>query len=221
MKKSLPYLIVTLLTVSSALHSCKKKSEIRYVEVKDTTLVMTAKGWNAFSFETLALMDSGNTTYFTTAEGIKFVAQIYREGARLQTKTALPFDGKSLYYKWKGNGNGQFAAFVPQIKYDPFTTDGTPSIQGVDLTIFSTKNSYNQSVLIEDDRWYYTRITPVAGTANFQVITSTGNYSNKGGTVIDTKVFPIYTKSGYLAFRMTDTYSTSAYTVISEVKIAD
>ncbi|MGV3766213.1 MAG: hypothetical protein ACO1NW_08815 [Chitinophagaceae bacterium] len=192
-----------------------------YAPVKDTTLALTANGWNAFSFQTLDLLDSGSATYHTTTEGVKIHGQGYRNGARLQTKTALPFSGKSLYFKWKGNGGGQFAAFVVQVKYNPLTNDGTPSIQGEDLTLFTTQNSFNGSTLMQEDVWYYTRITPVPNTDDYMIVTATNNYNTQGGTVVKTSVHPIYTKSAYLAFRMGDSYSTNAYGILGEVKIAD
>jgi hypothetical protein len=224
MKKTF-LLFILALNVMLVGSSCTKETETKfldkYLAAKDTTLTITAKSWDAFSFQTLALIDSGSTTYSTTPEGIKFHGQAYRRGARLQTKTALPFDGKSLYYKWKGNGDGQFAGFVVQIKYDPFSNDNTPAIQGVDLNLLTSTSSYNGSIIIQEDTWYYTRITPVSGTNNFKVTTSTGNYNNMGGVVIETAIIPIYTKHGYLAFRIGDNFSPNAYAVLGEVKIAD
>ena len=222
MKKISPFLLSALIVIITAT-SCEKtkETEIKYAEVKDTTLVLTAKGWNAFSFQTLDLIDSGLTTYHTIADGLKINGQGYRNGARLQTKTALPFSGKSLYFKWKGNGGGQFAAFVVQVKYNPLTNDGEPAIQGEDLTLFTTKNTFNGSTLMQEDVWYYTRITPIPNTDDYMIATAINNYSNMGGTVVKTSVHPIYTKSAYLAFRMADSYSINAYGILGEVKIAD
>lgn len=149
------------------------------------------------------------------------MGQAYRLGSRIQTKSELGFYNKVIYFKWKGFGSGQFAAFVPQIKYDPFTNDGLPPIQGVDLALFSVNGTFGGSVQIQENVWYYTRIVPISGSDNYQVITATGNYNNAGGTTISTTTIPVYTKNGYIAFRIGDPFgSTSAYGVVGECKIA-
>ncbi len=182
---------------------------------------MNAKSWNCFSYQSLALIDSGATKYFTTAEGIKFMGQGYRLGSRLQTKSEVGIYNKVVYFKWKAFGAGQYAGYLPQLKYDPFTTDGVTLVQGVDFGLFSVNGSVSGSALIQDNVWYYTRLIPVSGSDNYQVITSTGNYNNQGGAVISSINVPLYTKSGFLAFRMGDCYgSTSAYGILGECKIA-
>ena len=187
----------------------------------DTTFVMNASSWNCFSYQTLNLIDPGRTKYFTTAQGVKFMGQAHRLGTRIQTKTDLNFCNKVVYFKWKGFGSGQYAGFVPQIKYDPFSNDGSPAIQGVDLGIFTVNTTFGGSVLIQENTWYYTRIVPISGSDNYHVITATGNYNNAGGTTISTTTIPIYRKNGYIAFRIGDPYgSTSAFGVLGECKIA-
>ena len=191
------------------------------VRAVDTTFPMNAKSWNCFSYQTMNLIDSGATRYFTTAEGVKFMGQAYRLGARLQIKSELGFHNKVVYFKWKVFGGGQFAYLVPQVKYDPLTNDGLPLIQGVDLGFFSTGNSFNGSILIQENVWYYTRLVPVSGSDTYQVFTATGNYNNLGGTTISSTNVQIYTKAGYIALRMSDNYaSTAAYGILGECKIA-
>ena len=208
--------------------SCKKTVTVTntikdtvLIRAVDTTFIMNAKSWNCYSYQTNTLIDSGATRYFTTAEGIKIMGQGYRLGARLQIKSEVGFYNKVVYFKWKGYGAGQFAAFAPQIKYDPFTNDGLPTIQGVDPQIFSVSNTFGGSVLIQENVWYYTRLVPVSGSDSYQVITASGNYNNLGGTTISSTNVPIYTKAGYIALRLADCYaSTAAYAVIGECKIA-
>lgn len=190
------------------------------VRAVDTVFSMNAKNWNAFSYQTLALIDSGAATYQTTSEGIKITGQAYRLGTRLQTKTEFGLHNKAVYMKWKASGGGQFAGFVPQLKYDILSNDGLPAIQGVDFDFFSVGNTSNGSVLIQNNTWYYTRIAPVGGTDNYIITTATGGYSNQGGNVFSTKTIPVYTKSGYLAFRIGDPFGgTGASAVLGECKI--
>ena len=220
---SINLIIVIVLFFSS---SCKKTVTVTntvkdtvLVRAVDTTFLMNAKSWNCYSFQTLALIDSGATRYSTTAEGIKFMGQAYRLGTRLQIKSELGFYNKVIYFKWKAYGAGQFASYALQVKWDPFTND--PMIQGVDLGLFSVGNPFGGSVLIQDNVWHYTRLVPVIGSDTYQVITATGNYNNLGGTTISTTNVQVYTKSGYIGIRMSDNYaSTAAYGILGECKIA-
>jgi hypothetical protein len=189
----------------------------------DTVFKMNALSWRGYSFTTSAKVDSGGTTFFTTSEGVKALGQSYRHGIRLQTVGEVGFVNKTIYFKWKGSGNGQFTDFIPQIKYDPTTNDGIPPIQGVDLDYFHVNGSAPgpYSTGVTESTWYYTRIASVAGSDNYTVTTATGNYSNQGGTVISTKTVPIYTKNGFIGFRTGDAYGGSgAYFVLGECKIA-
>jgi hypothetical protein len=193
------------------------------IAAKDTTFAMNADLWGCFgtSFNPAGeLLSAGSSIYFTTSEGIKVLSPTYRKFSRLQTKNVIGFKDKTIYYKWKVNGFGSFAAFVLQVKYDPLTIDGKPQIQGVDFGLFTVGNTFDGSKLVNNDVWYYSRIKPVAGSDNYQVITATTNYDNKGGTVISSTEVPVYTKWGYIALRLTDNYNTNAYMVLGECKIA-
>src|SRR5947209_5002787 len=182
---------------------------------------MDVNAWNLYSTASNSYLSPGPTTYLNTAKGVKFFTQAYRSGIRLETKAEVGIKGKTIYYKWKANGLGQFAGFVPQIKYNPVTADATaPPIQGVDFSNFCTGNAFTGFTLIQDDTWYYTRVRAIAGTDNYQIITASGNYDNNGGNVILNQILPVYTKNGYLAIRIGDNYSTNAYAVLGECKIA-
>lgn len=229
---------VLIIFLSSLNSSCKKETVIEkdtviivdidtlididtfHIRSIDTVIAMNARNMNLFSYKTLTLLDSGATTYFTTSEGVKFMGQDFRYGARLQTKVELGFNDRTIYYKWKGFGNGQLAVFVPQIKYDALFTDSTPPVMGVDLRLYPMNGTLPGTVAVTANTWYYTRVIPVAGTDNYRIVTSTGNYNNAGGTIIDDVTKPIYTKSGYLAFRMGDPWGgLSSYGILGELRI--
>lgn len=235
MKKELLALIalVSILVFSS---SCTKNiTEIKIVKdtlivrtvdtlvtnSKDTTFTMDVNSWNFYSYNTFTSASPGPSTYFSTEEGIRFLGQAFRRGSRLQTKKEVGFKDKKIYFKWKGFGGGQFAAFVAQVKYDPLSNDGIPSIQGVDFTNISVGNSYNSSVVVSENVWYYTTIRSIIGTDNFEVTTASGNYATKGGMVIQSNIVPVYTKSGYLSIRMGDNFAgTNSYGILAECKIS-
>ena len=139
--------LLFLLTLQSGLSSCTKEvtkhdttilihKDTVLIVAKDTIFQMDVAAWNCFSTSNNSYLSSGTTTYLNTSEGIKFFPQAPRTGVRLETKTELGFKDKTIYYKWKGNGGGQFADFVLQVKYDPLTVDGRPPIQGVDFGEF-------------------------------------------------------------------------------------
>ena len=220
--------LCSFVLLTNLLVSCTKKEIVtetvtRIVQVRsvDTVLALNTRNWNAFSYQTLALIDSGANTFQTTSEGIKIMGQASRYGLRLQTKTEMGFHDKTLYFKWKGDGGGQFSGFAPQVKYDILSNDGLPAIQGVDFGVFSVVNASNGSTLIQNNIWYYTRVAPINGSDSYLVTTATGNYSNLGGTVIFSRTIPVYTKSGYPAFRIGDPFAgTPASAVLAEFKIA-
>lgn len=229
--------IVTILAATVALSTACQKNIIEtrtvndtlvvhtvdtlVVNSRDTTIPMDVNSWDCYSHDTRTLVAPGSTTYYNTPEGIKFIGQGVRKGTRLQTKKELGFKDKTLYFKWKANGSGQFAGIVVQAKYDPLTYDNTPPIQGVDFANYSVGNSINYALLVQDDVWYYTRAKAIAGSDNYEVTTATGNYGNAGGNIIQTVQTPVFTKSGYLAIRIGDNYAGgNSYVILGECKIA-
>jgi hypothetical protein len=220
-------LSVIVIIFSATNSSCKKTVTETVVNIDtflvrsvDTTFIMNAQNWNCFDYQTLSLLDSGSSTFHTTSEGVKFYGQAFRYGARLQSKSELGFFEKTIYFKWKGAGNGQLAIFVPQIKYDALSNDNTPANQGVDLGLYAVNGSVTGSVSITENTWYYTRVIPIAGTDNYRVVTASGNYNNSGGTVIADTIIPIYTKSGYPGIRIGDPFGgKNSFGIFSEFKI--
>jgi hypothetical protein len=181
---------------------------------------MDVSAWNGFSYQTTAAVASGTGTYSNNADGVLLKAQASHLGLRILTKNEMGIQGKTIYVKWKANGAGDFAAYVIQLKYDPSKTDSEPPVQNVDLASFSSKNAIATTTLIVNDTWYYTRISPAATADKYQVVTATNNYDNKGGSVLVTKEVSVYTKHGYLGFRIGDPFSVNATMTIAEAKIA-
>ena len=211
------------------LTSCTKKIEtIKTVTITDTLncavdtgFVLKTTNWSYFSYSTLAVVQPGTTTYYNQNEMLVGMGQNYRLGGRLQTTKEFNITGKVLYYKWKVQSGGQFAGIVPQLKYDPNTTDSDPSVQNVDFILHSTSSSYNGSIKVQDNTWYFTRIAAVPGTNNYECTTAINNYSNLSGNIIGSKTTPVYTKSGYVAIRMGDSFAgTGSNFTLAECKIA-
>jgi hypothetical protein len=232
-----PFLAVILITTAISSSCTKTVIETKTVTIRDTltikntdtlevlaldtVIAMNAKNWSGFSYETDKKVDSGTSTFYTTSEGIRFVAQEYRLGIRIQTRSEFGFRGKNVYMKWKAYNNNQFAAIVPQLKYDPTSADAVPFIQGLDLAYYSLQSTWQGSILLQPNIWYYTRWVPVAGTDDYTIITSVGNYDNSGGTIVANRTTPIYTKSGYIGLRIGDPFGgTGAYAVLAECRVS-
>ncbi|MGB4771478.1 MAG: hypothetical protein WBP58_08465 [Chitinophagaceae bacterium] len=219
MKKSILLLngLLTLLIVCT-ISSCSKEDSPKEADI---VLGMNTNTWDYFSYKTLTTVPTGSTTFFSTNDTLVGLGQAARLGGRFQTKKQHDITGKVLYYKWKVSSGGQFTAIVPQLKYDPTTTDGLPPVQNVDLMSHSTLNSFNGSILVSENTWYYTRIAAQSETNNFVCTTATGNYSSKGGSVVATVNTTVYTKCGFLAIRMGDCFAgINAKFMLAECKIS-
>ncbi|MFT3911510.1 MAG: hypothetical protein QM737_18950 [Ferruginibacter sp.] len=232
MKKIISFIAVsiTLFTLVIQFVSCTKKDTVTVTNTitktdtvkctTDTSILLSTSTWSYFSINTLSIVQPGPATYFNQNDTLIGLGQGYRLGGRLQTTKEFNISNKVLYYKWKVLSGGQFAGIVPQLKYDPNTTDSNPAIQNVDFITHSTTNSYNGSILVEENIWYYTRIASMAGTDNFECTTAVDNYSNLSGTIVGTTTIPVYTKSGYIAIRIGDCYAgTNSSILLAECKI--
>jgi len=84
---------------------------------------------------------------------------------------------KNIYVKWKAKDNGVFVTVTIDLYTD--TTNWDSACRMTNLTVNSSSNGPD---VISGDTWYYTRI---AVTSNIAVsTTSTDNYDNNGGTII-------------------------------------
>lgn len=84
---------------------------------------------------------------------------------------------KSIYLKWKVNGNGSFQVVTANLIAD--TTNWSSAGQMLNLT---TNYSVTDSKVISGNIWYFTRIIVTPNSA--KSVTATENYDNLGGTVI-------------------------------------
>jgi hypothetical protein len=119
-----------------------------------------------------------------TAEGIKVYGAGYREGHQgLQSKTMYNFEGTETRIKWQANGgSGAYAAFWVFLisDYVPETAENSGLVRG---GFFTTDHSWKESVVIDVDTWYYTRIV-VQPDRQYTAVTAAGNYDDDGGSVI-------------------------------------
>ncbi|WP_130472683.1 flagellin [Candidatus Magnetaquicoccus inordinatus] len=136
--------------------------------------------------ESVASLDVGawsnvpsNSVVTVVADGICANAPSYRDSAALFTNDKYDLSsGGDAYFQWKAHGNNQFDIFNVGVSPNNYL-DSNSVIAGS----FSTHHSYNGSLVIQDDTWYYTRIH-IDSIGNYTSTTATSNYDNSGGSVI-------------------------------------
>lgn len=119
-----------------------------------------------------------------TAEGIKVYGAGYREGHQgLQSKAVYNFEGTETRIKWQANGGGgTYSAFWVFLMSDyvPETGEYSGLVRGGN---FTTDHSWKESVVIDVDTWYYTRIV-VNPDSQYTAVTATDGYDDVGGSII-------------------------------------
>jgi hypothetical protein len=113
------------------------------------------------------------------AEGLKIIGNDNQtnQAIHLAATADNPIMNKNICLKWKANGNGNFMKITTDLYAD--TTNWISAYRMINLT---TIHSTDDSKIIFDNTWYYTRIS--VGPNNATSTTSTENYDNHGGTVI-------------------------------------
>jgi hypothetical protein len=155
-----------------------------------------------------------------TSTGLLIYGTGYRSNIRLQLSpiASFPLYNKTIYLKWKANGNGSFMGTGAHLWRDSTYTDVFRD--GNTYTgKFTTGYSYDGSYAITDNMWYFTRI--LIALNKVTTITATGNYDNSGGEVIQRQEI---TKSAIeykvLTWGIWDTYGEkNQFGILGEAKI--
>lgn len=184
--------------------------------LSEKILPLSLEKWDYFDEYSLTFLTPGEYAFDTVSDGLKFYSTEYRAGTRVSYKETVDFKNKTVYIKWKAYGNNNFTGFLSCLYYDS-TAYGGDSVKKSDLSNCTTSNSWAGSALIADNKWYYTRIR--FGENKALAVTATKNYDDARGKVIQRKKTNLKSTTGYIAFRMGDTYSKSSFTIISEVRI--
>jgi hypothetical protein len=213
----------SLLTVLSVLiivlPSCKKDARVVTITVsdKDSSLPMELSYWQYYSEKDQGFKMPQSGRYVKTPEGLQIFGSDARAGARLSTNAEIFVNGKTAYIKWKFHGGGDFSDYKASLYYDKYS-DGKHEYQKVDFLYLTTKMVYENSALVSDDTWYYTRIS----FSNGIVVANTAikNYDNAGGESIQTRTSNVPLHGGYLALRSYDTYKgNKSYFTVGEYSL--
>jgi hypothetical protein len=193
--------------------------------IQPTSIPMELSNWRYWASNPNQYKPAGDSIFERTSEGLKAYGQPNsRDGIGIHPINKYDMMNKTLYCKWKINGAGQYCNGGFTIMLDdslPATNVyGASSPDFVGFVFVTTSYSSNGSTLIQDDFWYYTRVTITS--TGFTSTTATTNYDNSGGTVIQTLSNNVSatTLVGKPVLGVGDTYAgSSAYTVIAEFRI--
>jgi hypothetical protein len=199
--------------------SCTKTSQLLNgaTSGKDSSLPMELAYWQYYSEKDKSFKMPQTGRYVKTTEGLQVFAADTRAGARLSTNSEIYVNGKTAYIKWKFNGGGDFSDYKASLYYDKYS-DGIHEYQKADFLYLTTKKVYNESALVAEDTWYYTRITFNNGIVIAN--TASKDYDNAGGEIIQTRTSSVPLHSGFLALRSYDNYvGSKSYFILGEYKL--
>lgn len=180
---------------------------------------MQVSEWDFYSEKSHELLPPAQGRYEQGNDELRFYGITYRLGSRLSTKEKYCIANKVIYVKWKvGKSNG-FSDYHCSFYYDKMAL-ASDDEKRVDFSYGSVHNTWDGSVLIEPDTWYYTRISIENGNAIST--TATNGYSKQGGHEIQTMVRTLPSTYGYLAIRQGDTYGGNQSSItVGEYRISD
>ena len=209
------YKFYLLLLLPLSNNTCKKENisntdcnqPVAYIKEYTT---LTSKNWEYFSEKDLIIKTQQSGVYEQTNDGLKIYAAGYRNGARLSSFEKVCVENKVLYVKWKCEDGNMFNEYCVSLYYDKNGYGGDNKAR-TDITRFTTHNSWNNSVVIDPDTWYFTRIQIVDGTAI--AVTAINDYNTNGGTVIESVNTPLKGTTGYVAIRVGDSYGGNDATI--------
>ena len=216
------YKLALFLAVVFTTNTCKKDrvtdcdQPIAYTK-ESTTL--TPNNWQYFSEDALAIESMQPKVYEQTSEGLKIYSDGYRSGARLSSSEKVCLEDRVLYVKWKCEDGYSFNEYCVSLYYDKNGYGGDSKVR-TDITRFTTSNSWNNSVVIQPNKWYYTRVKINNGTAD--AVTAVGDYDTNAGTVIETIQTSLKETTGYLAIRVGDSYGgRNAAIILNNYSVSD
>lgn len=149
----------------------------------DQAAVLHADGYGSLLVTTSIPIDDAhwNVIYKGTqqysANGLTFYGSGYRVNNNAVSEDEYNFANSELLVKWQANGASDYMGTGPGI-----TNSKLDFGYGGNLT---TQWSFGGSTTIPQNTWLYTRIVfPGDTTGVVSVTTSTGNYSNAGGSIL-------------------------------------
>ena len=181
------------------------------------TVSMEPANWDCFlvGSEQYLLPTAGKFEF--TGEGVKGYGEAYRLGCFLITTRSYELNNRTIYLKWKGNDGGAFVNYMSAIVYNAFVSIGSVKSYS-DLNSCSSPTTYNGSILVSNNQWYFSTIKVT--NKSFTATTATGTYADRGGNVIENRSGSVINSHGKISLRNGDPYGGNAsFIVINELKI--
>lgn len=151
---------------------------IAQAESATLSIPMTMNNWNV-GVHTSSINYKGIAPWVDViADGIKTGGYDKRGGVYLYSQDKFDLRNSTIYTKWKANGAGTFMTF-----HSGAGNYIGGSLAGLSGSIFTTDHSYSGSTVINDDQWYYSMLA-INPDANYQAVTTTGNYFDQGGSLL-------------------------------------
>jgi hypothetical protein len=199
---------------------CKKEKNSNNVpQTTDSIVVkMDASDWDYYGTSTEKYYVPTPGIFEITNEGVKGFGQISRYGAFLVTRDGFDVNNRTVYMKWKGNNANQFSGFAISLTNSGYIYSGSGLTNFTDLSLCSTPTTFGGSAVVANNTWHYTTVT--VANNQFTTKTATGNYADKGGTIVENKSGSLIKTKGSISLRVGDPYAgNSAYVIVGELKI--
>ena len=134
----------------------------------------------------------GSATTEATAAGIRFYGSGNRQGTQALHSAKNDLRNTTLYLKWRAHGPaGKYAAWGVGLGYGNYNTTLGVMAYGAATAGwtwprhgagFTTHNAWEESQVIADDTWYYTRLD-VSLSRQVTAVTATAGFDDRGGTL--------------------------------------
>lgn len=209
--------MLLLLSFFSILISCSKNDDTNTnnanTNCEDVDFSMSTSKWKMYSvYDSYKSPAAG--VYEQSSGGLKAYNLTYRGGSMILTNKEFDLTGRTIYYKWKVDGEGGFSGTCPFISNDCYDDPFETSKQ---LGFLSTDFSWSEYVKINDNAEYYTRLQ--IGASDVKSITSANNYDDQGGTVIQNITINNVNPIGRFGIYIGDAYTVGASLTLIECKI--
>ena len=165
-----------------------------------------------------------------TPDGLQFFGSGYRAGTIAYTKQLANLADATIWLKWKADGGDGYGWYPAPHTYMGANAgvgqwnDTAKQLLGIGYDRVTTNHSWDGSVVIAHDTWYYSRIV-ITPDRHFTTTIATGNYDDQGGTIFHqlTREIPTdawaYICQATIFFNLDDNYGAQHATMtIGEAK---
>ncbi len=164
------------------------------------------------SLDTTYWAEGSSGAWENIDDQLKFYGSGVDQWNNVTNRLLLDFVDSDVYVKWKVNGE------------DDFNRYGLWISKMLSAGAFTTDHSEGGSTVIDNDTWYYTRMSVVADQS-YSTATCTGNYDDEGGSVIYDDSGQLtadqwaYARKNHIRLLIADNESgTDAWMLIDEVR---